>query len=264
MFSIKKLYLFFLTAFLFLTLSRTFTVLFLTEAKTGFLIGSSKLVAIILFVICLFVLLVLAFAAFMCEKKPIFTAKPSFVTAVWCFAVAVAILADIATGFNTSFLFFSCLRALFGLLSAATFVLYGLYYFNKAKFFGVFFAPVVLFFVFKTVEVFTNYSVLAVICDHVFEIIILCLFMLFFLGYAKIQSNIKIKSKRVWVVLGFVASCVAISYQISNYICLLSGGGAALHGQNTVSWAITTLSVFILLTINDMCEKGSVVVEEQK
>jgi hypothetical protein len=264
MISIKKLYLFFLTALLFLTFSRTFTVLFLTETKTGFLLGSSKIVAAILSALCGIVLLVLAVLAFTCEKKSAFVNKPSFTTAVWSFAVALSLLAGAFVGFNSSLLLLSCLKTIFCLLSAAVFVLYGLWHFNKANFSGWFFAPFVLYLVFETVEIFTNYSTVAVISDHVFDIAVQCLFLLFFLEYAKMQSGIKIKSSRALMALGYTASCAALSFQFSNYICVFSATEEALHSHKAVSLTVTAVAVFIVLTLNDMCKKGSVIIEEQK
>ena len=264
MISIKKLYLFFLTALLFLTFSRTFTVLFLTEAKTGFLLGPLKIVAIILLALCGVVLAVLGFVAFVCENKPKFVNKPSFATAVWSFAVAITVLAEVFVSFNSSLLVLSVFKALFGILSAAVFVLYGLWYFNKAKFGGVLFAPFVLYLVFSAVVIFTNYSALAVISDHGFDVLVLSLFLLFFFEYAKMQSGIKIKSTRGLMAFGYTASCVALAYQLSNYVCFAAGAKNALHSHNALSLSVTALAVFIVLTLNDMCKKGSVVVEEQK
>ncbi len=263
MISIKKLYLFFLTALLFLTFSRTFTVLFLTEAKTGFLISSIKIVPVILLVLCGVVLLVLGIVAFVCEKKPNFVNKPSFLTAVWSFAVAITIVAELFIGFNSAFLALSLFKTLFGLLSAFSFVLYGLWHFNRAKFCGVFFAPFVLYLVFSAVIIFTNYSSLAVISDHVFDVLVLCLFLLFFLEYSKMQSGIKIKSTRGLMAFGYTASCVALACQFSNYVCFVAGAKDALHNHNALSLSVTAVAVFIVLTLNDMCKKGSVAVEEK-
>ncbi len=263
MFSIKKLYLFFLTALLFLTFSRTFTVLFLTEAKTGFLVGHSKIIAVFLLVFCLIVLFILALSAFTCEKKPIKANKPSLPTALCSFLLGGVVIAELFTRFNSSFLIISCLKTLFGLLGAAAFVLYGLYYFGKVKFSGVYFAPFVLYLVFETVVVFTNYSTLSVITDHVFDVVILCLYLVFFLEYTKFQSGRKIKSTRGLMTLGFLTSCISLSFQFSNYICIISGAKGALHSQNAVFLTLAVLSVFVILTLNDTCKKGSVIVEEQ-
>ncbi len=264
MISIKKLYLFFLTALLFITFSRTFTVLFLTDAKTGFLLGPLKIVSVILLALCGVVLLVLGFVAFVCERKPIFVNKPSFATAVWSFAVAITLLAEAFIGFNSALLVLSLFKTAFGLLSAAAFFIYGLWHFKGAKFYGAFFAALVLYLVFSAVIIFTKYSSLAVISDHVFDVLVLCLFLLFFLEYAKMQSGIKIKNNRALMALGYTASCVALACQFSNYVCFIAGAKDALHSHNAVSLSVTAVAVFIILTLNDMCKKGSVVVEEQK
>ncbi len=263
MFSIKKLYLFYMVSFLFLTFSRTFTVLFLTEAKTGFLVANLKIVSIVLLAFCLFVLLILALSAFACEKKPLGANKPSLPTAICSFLVGGVLAAELFIRFNSSVLVLSCFKTLFGLLSVAAFVLYGLYHFGKVKFSGIYFAPFVLYLVFETVVVFTNYSTLSVISDHVFDVAVLCLFLVFFLQYTKMQSGKEVKSKRGVMTLGVLASCISLSYQFSNYICIISGAKNALHSQYAVFLTGVTLSVFVLLTLNDMCKKGSVAVEEK-
>ena len=237
------------------SLARSFCLIYTTEASTGFLLHRMKGLGIALMAfIALITVCVFVFAIFL-KERPTFEATPSLFCAVSSVVLGIAVLVDMLRGFSLDYtaLWQFAAKEIFGFLSAAVFILYGLKRFLKLPFNSTLFCIPVLLVILQTIEVFTAYATLAIITEHLFDLSVLCFLLVFLLYFAKNAAGIKGKYQKFLIPTGLCASLLCIISFVSRTITVLVGCSNRLHGENPLSVSLVFFGIFALIWI---CESN--------
>lgn len=251
MLKLKNILLFFFVSTVVSTLARAFCLIYTTEAATGFLLHRMKGLGIALMafiavtVLCLFI-----FSMFLKEKAE-FKARPYLLSGVSSIILGLALIIDMLRGFSAehSMLWQFAGKEIFGILSSAVFLLYGIRAFKDFRLNPILFAFPVIFMVFQTIEVFTAYATLAIITEHLFDLAVLCFLLIFLLYFSKNANGIDGKYKKFLIPVGLCSSLLSIASFFSRTITVLVGCSDRLHGENPLSVSLIFFGIFTSMWI---------------
>jgi len=237
---------YFVLALATLSIARVFQILFLLEPKTGFYKTeySSTHILYITFFIC--VVIVLAAFAFASRRMPTHAPKVDKFLGILSFLVAISFAissgVDLVNGLSST----KILSAMFSLLAAIFFVIYGLSGISNIK------VPLVAtLFVFpvwgfRLVTSFVSFTGMANITENIYDILMLCVNLLFFVIMAKILSGVYvIRSIRYAYPVGLIASLLCIMCSVPRYIVVLIGHKDILHESTTLDISVLATGIFI-------------------
>ncbi len=241
------------------TLLRILQIFFCGDPETGFFkTGYEKIGTEFSIVIFAFLLISFVFAFFE-QKTAAEYPKTSFLLAIGYFLATSLIIFDLiffptqfSLGIPQSILFF-----VFGVATAAVSLLEAVNYFYPLDFlsaireksgnsFPLFSVAALIYWILRTVFFFAFYTEMAVISDHVFDIIALLCVLIFLLHVAYLSNNVQsVKAKRwllpLWV-LSFL-SCVCSS--LPHILLFIFGQGERLHSFNSNHITVFGVAIFL-------------------
>ena len=237
---------YFILALSTLSVARVFQILFLLEPTTGFYKAeySSAHVLYIAFFIC--VIIVLGAFAFSSRRMPTHAPKVDRFLSVISFVVAISFAVSSAVDLVNGLSSTKMLSALFSLLAVIFFVLYGLSGISNIKV-----PPVVVLFVFpvwgfRLVSSFISFTGMANISENIYDILMLCVNLFFFVTMAKILCGVYvIKNIRHIFQVGLIASLLCIICSAPRYFVVLIGQQDMLHESTTLDISVLATGLFI-------------------
>lgn len=249
MVKLKNIYLFYFVCTAVSILARTFCFIYTTEPSTGFLIHRMKGVGIALMLFIVFALICLFLLSMLSKPKVVEEHSSRCVLSVMSAVLGLAMLIDTLFAFlySNGITWQFALKEAFMLLSAAVFIFYGICKLKKMPFKPLLLCIPVIFSVFQTIELFTSYATLALITEHLFDIMLVCMLMVFLLWFAKMHNNIDGRYKKFVFPLGLCTSSVCAVSFFSRTITMLSGCSDRIHGKNSLSVSMLFFAVFIFL-----------------
>lgn len=255
MLKLKNILLFFFVSTIVGTLARAFCLIYTTEAATGFLLhrmrglGITLMAFLAALLVCLFI-----FSLFL-KENAVFGGRPSIISGASSMVLGLALIIDMLRGFTAhhGMLWQFAAKSVFGVLSAAVFLLYGFKAFKDIRFKPILFSIPVIFIVFQTIEVFTAYASLAIITEHLFDLAVLCFLLIFFLYFAKSANGIEGKYKKFLIPTGLCSSLLCLVSFLSRTVTVLVGCSDRLHGENPLSVSVVFFGLFTLFCIYESC-----------
>ncbi len=254
MLRLKNLLFLTLAAALGATVSRVCYLFFTVTESTGFLDQRMRLTGLLLIGFSLLCALICAAFGFFVKDTFAHRQRPSLLLGLASVATAVALAVALfntpgslpTTGWQFWF------KQLFGLAACVTFLVYGLSSFLSFRVPNLLFVFVLLYLIFQTIAVFTSYATLALIGEHLFDLLQMCVLMLFFLGLGKfISSPDKNRPLPYLIPTGLASFVLCLSGFFTRLVVRLSGHGGVLHGEYPLMTADLFLGLFILLWIAD-------------
>lgn len=237
---------YFVLALATLSIARVFQIMFLLEPATGFYkpeYNSTHLLYITFFICVAVVLVAFAFAS---RRMPKHEPKVDKTLGVISLFVAVSFLISSGIDLMTGVSSVTLLSAMFSILAAIFFVIYGLSGFSDIKVptaATLFVFPV---WGFRLISSFVSFTGMANITENVYNILMLCANLYFYVLMAKIISGVyPIKSIRFAYPVGLIASLLCTICAVPRYFVVLIGQGDMLHQSIAPDISVLASAVFI-------------------
>ena len=238
---------YFIIALTALSIAHVAQILFLLEPKTGFYKPeySSTHVLYIIFFIC--VVIVLAAFGYASRRMPTHPPKVDKPLSIISFFVAISFIVSSGNDLVNSLSSMKILSAMFSLLAAIFFVIYGLSGFSKINVSPVTTLFVIPVWVFRLISSFISFTGMANITENIYDILMLCANIFFFVIMAKILSGVYvIRNIRHAYPVGLVASLICVICTLPRYFVMLIGDKDILHESTTQDISVLATGIFIM------------------
>lgn len=247
--SCKKVYFLTLGAVICAVILRIIQMNFVIDAETGFFLsefhGLGLAMSVTIFV---FVLAVAIFSGLNRQiPASVCPITKGFAVCNFLMALAVIYEAFFAQVSSSVPSWQGVLQIIFGFLSAAVFALRGLSAFTEIKVNPIADLAHVFFWLIRLIIVFSSYLAVSVISENVFEIAALCLALVYFLNFAKMQNNVSfVKSAGKLMPLSIATVMLCAVYSLPQIILMLTGREELLHSQNVTYVTDFCLMIYII------------------
>ena len=237
---------YFILALATFSIARVFQILFLLEPVTGFYkaeYGRTNLVYVTFYI---GMVIILGAFAFSTRRMPTHAPKVDKLLSVISFVVAISFAISSGVNLVNGFSSTKFLSAMFSLLAAVFFVIYGLSGISDIKV-----PPVVSLFVFpvwgfRLVSSFISFTGMANITENIYDILMFCASLFFFILMAKILSGVYvIRSIHYLYPVGLITSLLCIICSIPRYFVVLIGREEMLHKSTTLDISVLATGIFI-------------------
>lgn len=241
------------------TLLRILQIFFCCDPETGFFyVGYEKTGTEFSIVIFAF-LIICFFLSFLEQKTAAEYPKTGLLMAIGYFLVGALVIFDLiffptdfSLGIPQRFLY-----SLFGIITAAVALLEAINFFYPLEFlsfirnengniFPIFSVCALIFWILRTVFFFAFYTEMAVISDHVFDIIALLCVLVLLLYIAYLSNNVQsVKAKRRLLPLIVLSFLTCICSSLPHFLLFIFGQKDKLHAFNSNHITVLGIAVFL-------------------
>ena len=241
------------------TLLRILQIFFCCDPETGFFyVGYEKIGTEFSIVIFAF-LIICFFLSFLEQKTAAEYPKTGLLMAIGYFLVGALVIfdliffpSDFSLGLPQRLLF-----SVFGIVTAAVAVLEAVNYLypldfldfirnENGKIFPVFSIAALVFWILRTVFFFAFYTEMAVISDHVFDIIALLCVLVLLLYIAYLSNDVQsVKAKRRLLPLLILSFLTCVCSSLPHFLLFIFGQKERLHNFNSNHITVLGIAVFL-------------------
>lgn len=251
MLKVKNILLLFFFSTLACSIARIFSFLYVNDTKTGFFMLRLRTGGIVIMFFTFFVLACAFIFPLFLKLKPTEFKGTDFLQGCVSIALGLTLAFDLINHLDkhAPHLWQFTLKQTFGFLSAIIFILLGICSFKQFKFPKVLLCLPTIFFIFQTIEVFSAYSTLSVISEHIYDLALLCFLLVFFLYFGKFFNGLQAKSDKLLFSVGICASILCISSFISRAVAVIIKGKTVVHSSLSLSVSILFFGIFIAVWV---------------
>ncbi|MBE6729353.1 MAG: hypothetical protein E7568_03870 [Ruminococcaceae bacterium] len=232
-------------------LFRTITLIYATEADTGFFVFRLMPLGVGLTAVCL--ILPVVMLLFCLSAKSDGSVALTKLTGIMSIAVGLSVIAYCFIGtYEYVIVWQRTLEMISGLICGVWFVLMGLKAFKKFNLPEILSVAPTVHWVFKLIVAFSNFSSNALVAEHVFTLSSISLTCLFMLMYGKsITGFAGVKTKKFIYPVAICGGVLNLTSALSRLAVTLMGKSEVIHGDSAIDLVGIAVGVFMLFVLSE-------------